>query len=714
VYDADGLRGPDEEVVGVGDKVAPQAPQLPKEAPEGLRKFLACLKDEVTLENGTLTWISVSGKDIIPPDLAPVVPDKIMKGTVHPGMAITPDPSAPGKADLKIGVDLPGLGLTGPSIPMSVDNGTLTADTSGLPKALKDPIDAGVKNLNDWFKSKDKGLAPPTFAGGKTTLKKIDLQPPAKTTPAPVPVPGPDVVKPPPPPPPPPVVPPEPQAAGTDWSHLTPTPEQWDKAVREAKDVPAGPKPVVGAGGPGGPKSPAGLGNLAQEYIVGIVIAAVLIAAGFIFVGAPALGLVGAPVAAPTPTPPPVAEATPTPKPEATPTPTPTPTPEGITVRSDDGLATLRVPSGSVPDGTKLSVTAKGQADAPPDLQGVTFRSAFYGVGPAGLTIDPPATFQRLVDVTKLGFDFEAVGYPVIGLAERAGDGMWSWLPNQMSRVGGADGMSPENELVQSASLAKTGDVFGFGGQVFVQLLAYPEAGSRLLIGQPASIAVKASAPSSEGTNDRILAIEPFQSQPGVVQFSAVTLGQPIIGTQTGELTLTCMQLGDLQVGMRIRLAPGVASDLLTRLGLGGPPETDVEFATSIHCVDNLTAAAPHLLGGCVSDIHTPIEGGYPSHLHWRFDFDDSPAPAAGTLLQLVYSEGGPSPLNFGNITITGAKAEFDTGITKYGTKTFDRLMARGPDGTTTDLSSQYVQAFGSSFDVTAAEEALAGNRCAG
>ena len=135
----------------MGDTKMPPAPQVPKEAPEGLRKFLACEANQVTLENGTLGWLSVSGKDLIPPDVAPYVPDKILNGTVHPGMTITPDPSAPGKADLKIGIDVPGLGTVGPSIPMSVQNGTLTADTSGLPQALKDPIDSGIKNLNDWF-----------------------------------------------------------------------------------------------------------------------------------------------------------------------------------------------------------------------------------------------------------------------------------------------------------------------------------------------------------------------------------------------------------------------------------------------------------------------------------------------------------------------------------------------------------------------------------
>ena len=692
----------------MGDTKMPQAPQVPKEAPEGLRKFIACEANQVTLENGTLGWLSVSGKDVVPPDVAPYVPDKILNGTVHPGLTITPDPSAPGKAEIKIGIEVPGLGTVGPSIQASVENGTLTADTSGLPKALKDPIDSAIKNLYDWFKANGKGFGPPTFAAGKTTLTKIDLAPPpAKTTPEPIPVPGP-VEPTPPPPPPPPVVPPEPLAAGTDWSHLTPTPEQWDKALQEAKTpVSTSPPPLVGAGGPGGPKSPAGLADLGRQYLVGLAIAAILLAGGFIFIVGPAVGLFGAAPAGVTPTP------APEPTPVATPTPTPTPTPEAAVVRSDDGLVVLTIPNGAVPPGTSISVTARGQADAPPELAGVSFRSSFYDVMPGGLQFAPPATFERTVDVTKLGFDFETVGYPAISLAVRDADAMWSWLGGQSFGVGGLDGLGPENELVQAAQLNKTGHVFGFGGQLFVQLVSYPESGASLLIGQPTPIVVKVTAPSSEGTNPRITSVTPFASLPGIVDFGSPTLGVAAAGAQTAEFSLTCQRAGDAVTGFELELTGGLSSELLDRLGLGAPPATKVTFATSIHCVDALPASALDLLGGCVNVIHTPVAGGYPSHLHWRFDFNSTPAPEPGTTLEIAYAEGASS-IVYDALPIAGTQAAFDTGITKYGTKTFQRLVAHGPDGTMTDLSHRYIELFGMDFDVTAAEEALAGNRCGG
>ena len=133
VYDARQAFGPTPGGREGGGCKLPLPPAVPKEAPEGLRKFIACEANQVTLANGTLGWLSVSGKDVVPPDVAPYVPDKILNGTVHPGWTITPDPSAPGKAEIKRSESrVPGLGTVGPSIPASVESGTLTAETSGL------------------------------------------------------------------------------------------------------------------------------------------------------------------------------------------------------------------------------------------------------------------------------------------------------------------------------------------------------------------------------------------------------------------------------------------------------------------------------------------------------------------------------------------------------------------------------------------------------
>jgi len=178
--------------MGDKDGQQAQAPSLPKGIPDDLRKFLACETNQVTLKDGEISWFSVKGSDLVPASMAEYVPDKLMNGTVHPSMSITPDPAAPGKASVRIGMDVPGLGTVGPSVPASVENGSLNVDTSSLPRSLKDRIDSAVKNLNDWFKGNGKGFGPPTFGKGSTKLTKIDLKPATQaTTPPPPPPPGP-------------------------------------------------------------------------------------------------------------------------------------------------------------------------------------------------------------------------------------------------------------------------------------------------------------------------------------------------------------------------------------------------------------------------------------------------------------------------------------------------------------------------------------------
>jgi len=191
-----------------------------------------------------------------------------------------------------------------------------------------------------------------------------------------------------------------------------------------------------------------------------------------------------------------------------------------------------------------------------------------------------------------------------------------------------------------------------------------------------------------------------------------VDLGAAADGIQTASFSLTCRQAGDSVTGFNMELTPGLTSELLDRLGLGAPPADDVTFSTSIHCVDALPASGPVLLGGCVDVIHLPLAG-YPSHLHWRFDFDTDTPPTAGTTLEIAYAEDGKA-IAVGDIPIAGTQAAFDTGITKYGTKTFERLVAHGADGTATDLTAEFLKDFGSSANVTAQEVAIAGNRCGG
>ena len=162
----------------------PQPPQLPAKAPQGLKDFIDCKVQAVTIAKGKVDWL----------DLGDDVPDSDL--SFEPG-------DAPGSAKIGIGV----FGLTVVSVPASVDaNGQLVVDTSVLSgvnidaiKNAKDALDKAVRDLNDWLKYKGKKFGPPVIKNGGITLTKVPIAPPAHATPPPPP---PEPVTPPPTPPP--------------------------------------------------------------------------------------------------------------------------------------------------------------------------------------------------------------------------------------------------------------------------------------------------------------------------------------------------------------------------------------------------------------------------------------------------------------------------------------------------------------------------------
>jgi hypothetical protein len=58
----------------------------------------------------------------------------------------------------------------------SVAAGQLVLDTSSLPgsQAVRDSIQSAIRDLNDWFRSNGKQLAPPAIVKGSISLTKID------------------------------------------------------------------------------------------------------------------------------------------------------------------------------------------------------------------------------------------------------------------------------------------------------------------------------------------------------------------------------------------------------------------------------------------------------------------------------------------------------------------------------------------------------------
>ena len=584
----------------------------------------------------------------------------MMPDGLKPDLSISPG-TTPGTGTITIKL----VGDFQLSLPASISNGELSVDTSNppwwAPQKLIDGINKGIKDLNDLLKKNGKGFGPPKFGSGKVTLSKIDLAPgPGKTTPPPQPP------KPPPPPPPPPAAPP-----ATGWGCF-------------------------------------GL------LFLGLAIVGV---GAILFFGGPALGLFGA---AETPTGAATATGTPTPPSTVVASPTASPTPASRTVTSDDGSAFLFIPHDSAPADAPITLTARGQADAPSELEGVTFRSSFYRIGPTDLTFTGEVGFGRLVDLTAQGLDPDEVGYSVTSHALRTYDGVWSWLGRQRSLIGGTAGTSPETQVQQQGSLMQVGEIFGIGGTVWAHRDPYPEQ-VEFGLGVTVRFGVQLTGPEGtpfvSGRDAAITRAVKYLSLAGIAEAGEPVVGFGSDGSPRVDVTATCRQVGELVVGVDLTVRQMGSSSLLDSLGLGTPPDHDISFRTMMHCVDQPIGFQPVLEAGCVSVVHEALSAEYPSYLHWLFGFRADPAFPSNATLDLSYREGSSGPvLTFAEIPIVDGKATADTGITSFGEKLFVDGHVEWSDGaalkSTLLTAADFEEVFGMSFTVTSAEEILAGNAC--
>lgn len=107
---------------------------------------------------------------------------------------------------------------------------------------------------------------------------------------------------------------------------------------------------------------------------------------------------------------------------EGTPTPAASPTPEGTTFTSDDGMLSLFVPNGAMPEGTEISLTSVPHDQLPPELQELSGSGDGYLMEPDGLLFGEPATATLTLDraSTDDAADTETA-YALVSYNETAG-----------------------------------------------------------------------------------------------------------------------------------------------------------------------------------------------------------------------------------------------------------------------------------------------------
>lgn len=136
---------------GKPDAAKVKKPKLPKDAPRDFRRFVSCKRDAVELKAGKLDWLPV---DLL----------------ADPQVGFEEDPAKPGTVKMKVSAG--GAGAGSFTVPISVSDGQLAADTTGLPiggQAVQD----WVKDLNGWLQSKGKQLDALKVKDGKLALAKV-------------------------------------------------------------------------------------------------------------------------------------------------------------------------------------------------------------------------------------------------------------------------------------------------------------------------------------------------------------------------------------------------------------------------------------------------------------------------------------------------------------------------------------------------------------
>jgi hypothetical protein len=127
-------------------------PQLPEGTPENIRTFVECTSDKLELKPGKVDWLPLD---------------------VAPDAKFTPPKGQKDKVDVELGV----FGQKLATIPVAVNGGRLSVDTSGWPELLpgKAGVDTWVRDLNDWMASRKKKFGGLTVKDGNVVITKVAL-----------------------------------------------------------------------------------------------------------------------------------------------------------------------------------------------------------------------------------------------------------------------------------------------------------------------------------------------------------------------------------------------------------------------------------------------------------------------------------------------------------------------------------------------------------
>jgi hypothetical protein len=254
----------------------------------------------------------------------------------------------------------------------------------------------------------------------------------------------------------------------------------------------------------------------------------------------------------------------------------------GTSYASDDGLATLVVPSGSVPEGSDITVSYRPHEEAPPELAELAGNRApsHYAIEPMDVTFDPPARFIRQVPLAMLGVRAEDPQVLWM-LAIRDSTGAWSWASDLGYGIdaaaellllsgditSGGQVSALESGVVWPGAVGVMGDV---GEESMTEWFFYDESYYGLSTAHEITDPVITDAVGATGDPE------------------VATVGETIVSNVGDEpdvnLPLQCMSPGETTAEVTFTL-DGVGDDLFITSGLELPATAvEVNLVGSIEC----------------------------------------------------------------------------------------------------------------------------------
>lgn len=264
----------------------------------------------------------------------------------------------------------------------------------------------------------------------------------------------------------------------------------------------------------------------------------------------------------------------------STPSPAPSPSPGPPTVvTSDDGLLTLAIPYGAVPDGVEITATALGESELPTELVGLEVRSGFYRVQPPGLTFQLPVGVNRRVSYDALGLDPDLDGLPILALAVRSSDARWAWLDSPE--------LTTEGDFVSVlGEVGETGTLFAFGGTAST-MAEWSSPDLNVAVGSSVTVEISLAYPANS------------EDPPILGDFAPIIEGELVsaVSSSTGSggtsfsQQFRCDATGNSEVGLRYEVSNiGAEAALFNQLGLA-PASTQLTIRATITCASPVPSA---------------------------------------------------------------------------------------------------------------------------